>query len=96
MLQSSDEEAAALGALAIGSSMEGLRLRPGLAMSQDGRNWARIEADHHTGALFDVGAEGEWDELFIGAPQVGFGGAWGACVVAVAGAGYMLGDVLVE
>ncbi|KAL4553297.1 hypothetical protein Ndes2526B_g03164 [Nannochloris sp. 'desiccata'] len=49
---------------------EGVTLRPGLAMSQDGRNFARIEADHHTGALFDVGAPGEWDELFIGAPQV--------------------------
>lgn len=40
---------------------------------QDGRNWARIEAEHHTGALFDVGGEGEWDELFIGGPQVGGG-----------------------
>jgi hypothetical protein len=49
---------------------EGVTLRPGLAMSQDGRNFARIEADHHTGALFDVGASGEWDALFIGAPQV--------------------------
>ena len=53
-----------------GGEMEGLRLRPGLAMSQDGRNWARIEAEHHTGALFDVGAAGEWDELFVGGPQV--------------------------
>lgn len=44
-------------------------------MSQDGRNWARIESEHHTGALFDVGEAGEWDELFIGTPQVrlGFG-----------------------
>jgi predicted GH43/DUF377 family glycosyl hydrolase len=50
--------------------IEGLKLRPGLAMSQDGRNWARIEAEHHTGALFDVGESGEWDELFIAAPQV--------------------------
>lgn len=49
---------------------EGVTLRPGLAMSQDGRNFARIEADHHTGALFDVGKEGEWDHLFIGSPQV--------------------------
>ncbi|WPT17716.1 hypothetical protein PSENEW3_00005718 [Picochlorum sp. SENEW3] len=49
---------------------EGLRTRPGLAMSQDGRNFARIEGDHHTGALFDVGEPGEWDALFIGAPQV--------------------------
>ena len=52
------------------TNREGVTLRPGLAMSQDGRNWARIEADHHTGALFDVGAPGEWDSLFIGAPQV--------------------------
>ncbi len=46
------------------------RLRPGLAMSQDGRNWARIEGEHHTGALFDVGKAGEWDETFIAGPQV--------------------------
>jgi hypothetical protein len=39
-------------------------------MSQDGRNWARIEGSHHTGALFDVGGDGEWDQLFIGSPQV--------------------------
>ena len=50
--------------------VEGLRTRPGLAFSQDGRNWARIEAGHHTGALFDVGEAGQWDELFVGAPQV--------------------------
>ena len=49
---------------------EGLRMRPGLAMSQDGRNWARIEADHHSGALFDVGQPGEWDEMYIGTPKV--------------------------
>lgn len=44
-------------------------MRPGLAMSQDGLNWARIEGEHHTGALLDVGEEGEWDELFIANPQ---------------------------
>ena len=38
-------------------------------MSQDGRNWARIESEHHTGALFDVGEPGDWDALFIGNPQ---------------------------
>ena len=53
-----------------GATLEGLNTRPGLAMSQDGRNWARIEADHHTHALFDVGAPGEWDALFVAAPQV--------------------------
>ena len=41
-----------------------------LVFFQDGRNWARIEGDHHTGAVFDVGAEGEWDSLYIGHPQV--------------------------
>lgn len=39
-------------------------------MSQDGRNWARIEADHHTGALFDAGEGQDWDECLNGAPQV--------------------------
>ncbi len=48
----------------------GARLRPGLAMSQDGRNFARIEAEHHSGALFDAGAPDEWDAAFVGAPQV--------------------------
>lgn len=37
---------------------------------QDGRNWARIEADHHTHALFDRGEAGEWDALHVAAPQV--------------------------
>lgn len=37
---------------------------------QDGRNWARIEADHHTWALFDVGEAGQWDAAYIGHPQV--------------------------
>ncbi|KAF8040472.1 hypothetical protein BT93_B2639 [Corymbia citriodora subsp. variegata] len=47
---------------------------PGLAMSQDGRHWARIEGEHHSGALFDVGSENEWDSLFISSPQVVFHG----------------------
>ena len=46
-------------------------------MSQDGLNWARIEGEHHTGAILDVGQPGEWDELFIANPQAG--GAF--CVV---------------
>ena len=39
-------------------------------MSQDGRNWARIEADHHTGALFDAGEGREWDASLNCAPKV--------------------------
>ncbi|KAL8196466.1 hypothetical protein R6Q57_024761 [Mikania cordata] len=46
------------------------RSLPGLAMSQDGRHWARIEGDHHSGSLFDLGSEGEWDSMFISSPQV--------------------------
>jgi predicted GH43/DUF377 family glycosyl hydrolase len=48
---------------------------PGLAISQDGRHWARIEGEHHSGALFDVGSEREWDSPFIAAPQVVFHGS---------------------
>lgn len=44
-------------------------------MSQDGRHWARIEGEHHSGALFDVGSEGEWDSLFIASPRVVYHGA---------------------
>uniref|UniRef100_A0A7N0V4S8 Arabinanase/levansucrase/invertase n=1 Tax=Kalanchoe fedtschenkoi TaxID=63787 RepID=A0A7N0V4S8_KALFE len=45
---------------------------PGLAMSQDGRHWARLEGEHHSGALFDVGSETEWDSAYISSPQVVF------------------------
>lgn len=51
-------------------AIEGLRTRPGLALSQDGVNWARIEAGHHSGALFDTGEAAEFDELGIASPQV--------------------------
>ncbi|XP_019164536.1 PREDICTED: uncharacterized protein LOC109160753 [Ipomoea nil] len=47
---------------------------PGLAMSQDGRHWARIEGDHHSGALFDSGQKHDWDSLFISSPNVLFHG----------------------
>lgn len=47
---------------------------PGLAISQDGRHWARIEGDHHTGALFSVAEDGEeprgWEARGIVAPKV--------------------------
>lgn len=51
-------------------TVEGLRLRAGLAMSQDGRHWARIEGDHHTGALLVEGGPGEWDQAGIVGPSV--------------------------
>ncbi|KAF8103836.1 hypothetical protein N665_0183s0014 [Sinapis alba] len=48
------------------------RSLPGLAISQDGRHWARIEGEHHSGALFDVGSEKDWDFLYIASPHVVF------------------------
>ena len=44
--------------------------RPGLAFSQDGRNWARFEGEHHTGAVFDRGEDGEWDARGVRDPKV--------------------------
>ncbi|KAB1205327.1 hypothetical protein CJ030_MR3G001226 [Morella rubra] len=44
----------------------------GLAISQDGRHWARIEAEHHSGALFDVGSERVWDSSFIASRRLCF------------------------
>ncbi|OMO93268.1 hypothetical protein CCACVL1_06557 [Corchorus capsularis] len=55
-------------------SSNGVHWERGLAMSQDGRHWARIEGEHHSGALFDVGSEREWDSLFISSPKVVFHG----------------------
>ncbi|XP_040383100.1 uncharacterized protein LOC102714393 [Oryza brachyantha] len=48
---------------------------PGLAISQDGRHWARIEGDHHTGALLGVGEDdGDeprgWEARCVAAPKV--------------------------
>ncbi|CAN0249835.1 unnamed protein product, partial [Hapterophycus canaliculatus] len=37
---------------------KGVRLRIGVALSQDGLNWCRVEGEHPTGACVDVGGEG--------------------------------------
>lgn len=54
-----------------GTEIKGLRMRIGLALSYDGIHWTRMEGDHHTGAVFDVGEDGEFDSLLCGWPQVG-------------------------
>ncbi|GJN03596.1 hypothetical protein PR202_ga21059 [Eleusine coracana subsp. coracana] len=47
---------------------------PGLAISQDGRHWARIEGDHHSGALLSFGNDEEeprdWEARCVAAPKV--------------------------
>ncbi|KAG6508844.1 uncharacterized protein LOC121982181 [Zingiber officinale] len=47
---------------------------PGLAISQDGRYWARIEGEHHSGALFEIGSAGEWDSSFVESPKLVYHG----------------------
>eukprot|EP00904_Undaria_pinnatifida_P003951 jgi/Undpi1/13557/HiC_scaffold_8.g03216.m1 len=49
---------------------KGVRLRIGVALSQDGVNWCRVEGEHSSGACIDVGGDGEWDRLFVGWPVV--------------------------
>ncbi|CAH9128996.1 unnamed protein product [Cuscuta epithymum] len=56
--------------LTSGAKQGVMKSLPGLAISQDGRHWARIEGEHHSGALFDAGQEGDWDSLFIASPHV--------------------------
>ncbi|CAM9333272.1 unnamed protein product [Choristocarpus tenellus] len=52
------------------STSKGVRMRIGMALSQDGVNWSRVEGEHPSGCCLDVGDKGEWDELFVGWPIV--------------------------
>lgn len=52
------------------SPPKGVQMRIGVALSQDGMNWCRVEGDHPSGACLDVGGPGEWDRLFVGWPVV--------------------------
>ena len=55
---------------AAGAAAATTTTRPGLAFSQDGRNWARFEGEHHTGAVFDRGEDGAWDARGVRDPKV--------------------------
>jgi len=48
----------------------GMVMRIGVAMSQDGKTWGRVEGEYSTGAILDLGEEGEFDELTVGWPTV--------------------------
>jgi len=39
------------------AEVKGAETRIGVALSQDGTHWSRVEGNHHTGALLDVGDE---------------------------------------
>ncbi|XP_052198768.1 uncharacterized protein LOC127805954 [Diospyros lotus] len=73
---SEELELESLERLDLGSKKDGkiLKSLPGLACSQDGRHWTRIEGENHSGALLEVGAKNEWDSSFIASPKVVFHG----------------------
>eukprot|EP00638_Chattonella_subsalsa_P005044 CAMPEP_0117762196 /NCGR_PEP_ID=MMETSP0947-20121206/17781_1 /TAXON_ID=44440 /ORGANISM="Chattonella subsalsa, Strain CCMP2191" /LENGTH=431 /DNA_ID=CAMNT_0005583431 /DNA_START=50 /DNA_END=1345 /DNA_ORIENTATION=- len=48
----------------------GIRTRIGVAVSQDGVNWGRVEGEHPSGCILDVGKENEFDSLYLHSPQV--------------------------
>lgn len=48
----------------------GMQLKIGIAMSQDGQTWGRFEGEHSSGAVLEVGEEGEFDALTVGWPTV--------------------------
>jgi hypothetical protein len=50
-------------------AVRGFDLRPGLAISRDGLRWSRVEGPVQ-GALFGLGAAGEFDAVMCGWPQV--------------------------
>uniref|UniRef100_A0A0E0AVQ5 Glycosyl hydrolase family 32 N-terminal domain-containing protein n=1 Tax=Oryza glumipatula TaxID=40148 RepID=A0A0E0AVQ5_9ORYZ len=74
---STDERFGSPFPAAAAAAAEDVPALPGLAISQDGRHWARIEGDHHTGALLGVGEEEEggdprrgWEARCVAAPKV--------------------------
>lgn len=69
------EEGAAAAAAAgadggVAADGKGARMRIGVALSYDGTHWSRMEGDHHSGAVFDVGPPGTWDSEGTGWPTV--------------------------
>lgn len=53
-----------------GAAIAGLRSRIGVAMSKDGEHFARVEGEHPSGCVLDVGMPGAFDELFVAGPNV--------------------------
>ncbi|CAM9208355.1 unnamed protein product [Phaeothamnion confervicola] len=52
------------------AATKGVRMKIGVAVSQDGLNWSRLEGEHADGSCIDVGPPGNWDSLFVGWPTV--------------------------
>ncbi|CAM9268216.1 unnamed protein product [Chrysoparadoxa australica] len=52
------------------SGKAGVETQIGVAVSQDGINWARFEGEHADGSCISRGEEGEWDSAAVGWPVV--------------------------
>lgn len=50
--------------------LKGTRMEIGLAVSQDGAHWSRVEGPSAFGAILEAGKPGEIDEEFVGWPNV--------------------------
>ena len=50
--------------------MRGMKMEIGVAVSQDGSHWSRVEGPSARGAIVEVGSKDEFDSAFIGWPNV--------------------------
>lgn len=53
-----------------GTEIAGSKLEIGVAISQDGVHWSRVEGDSPYGSIVEAGAANEFDRLFCGWPTV--------------------------
>mmetsp|Transcript_25190 Transcript_25190/g.25400 ORF Transcript_25190/g.25400 Transcript_25190/m.25400 type:complete len:415 (-) Transcript_25190:35-1279(-) len=51
-------------------SVKGMKMEIGVAVSQDGAHWSRVEGDGAYGAILEVGKQTEFDGQFVGWPCV--------------------------
>ena len=52
------------------SNIRGIKMEIGVAVSQDGAHWSRVEGDSPYGAILEVGKSGDFDQQFVGWPCV--------------------------
>jgi len=50
--------------------MKGMKMEIGVAVSQDGSHWSRIEGPAARGSILEVGSKDEFDSAFVGWPSV--------------------------
>jgi predicted GH43/DUF377 family glycosyl hydrolase len=53
-----------------GESVKGLKMEIGVAVSQDGIHWSKIEGDSAFASIIQVGKPNEFDSQFVGWPSI--------------------------